>query len=175
MVSRLTVRRAPGTPNDAPLHLDGEALTLVSITRDGAPVEHELVPGGLVVPSMPDACVLEIVTRIAPAENTELSGLYTSGGSYFTQCEAQGFRRITYFPDRPDVMSRYTTTITAGRTECPVMLSNGNPGPVEDVSGGQHRVTWTDPHPKPCYLFALVGRRSRLRTRRLYHAVRPAR
>src|SRR6201999_2430161 len=77
--------------------------------------------------------------------------------SYFTQCEAQGFRRITYFPDRPDVMSRYTVRIEADKAECPVMLSNGNPGPVEDLGDGRHAVTWTDPHPKPCYLFALVA------------------
>ncbi len=100
---------------------------------------------------------LEIDTRIAPKDNTELSGLYTSNGSFFTQCEAEGFRRITWFPDRPDVMARYTVTITADKAQCPVMLSNGNPGAVEDAGGGRHRVTWTDPHPKPSYLFALVA------------------
>ena len=108
----------------------------------------------MTIPDMPDACVLEIETRISPRDNTELSGLYVSGGNYFTQCEAQGFRRITYFPDRPDVMSRYTTTIVGS---CPVMLSNGNPGPVTDLGDGRRSVTWTDPHPKPCYLFALVA------------------
>jgi aminopeptidase N len=101
--------------------------------------------------------VLEIETRIAPKDNTELSGLYTSNGSYFTQCEAEGFRRITYFPDRPDVMARFTTTITADKAHVPVMLSNGNPGPTQDAGNGRHRVTWTDPHPKPSYLFALVA------------------
>ena len=83
--------------------------------------------------------------------------MYTSNGSFFTQCEAEGFRRITYFPDRPDVMSQFTTTITADKARVPVMLSNGNPGSVQDAGNGRHRVTWTDPHPKPCYLFALVA------------------
>ena len=108
----------------------------------------------MIIPDMPQSSVLEVETRISPRDNTELSGLYVSGGNYFTQCEAQGFRRITYFPDRPDVMSRYTTTIIG---TCPVMLSNGNPGPVTDLGDGRQSVTWTDPHPKPCYLFALVA------------------
>src|SRR4051794_288785 len=157
VVARLNVRRAPGTAADAPLHLDGDALTLLSVTCDGAPIRHTVVPDGLLIPTLPDICVLEITTQIAPAQNTELSGLYTSGGSYFTQCEAQGFRRITYFPDRPDVMSSYTVTIAAPKAVCPVMLSNGNPGLVQDLGDGRHKITWTDPHPKPCYLFALVA------------------
>ena len=131
VVARLSVRRNPASPADAPLHLDGEALTLVGLTRDGValtPEQYSLVPGGLVIPEMPALAVLEIATLIVPKENTELTGLYVSGGSYFTQCEAQGFRRITYFPDRSDVMSRYTTTIIADKAACPVMLSNGNPG-----------------------------------------------
>ena len=106
---------------------------------------------------MPDAATLEIETRIAPKDNTELSGLYTSNGSYFTQCEAEGFRRITYFPDRPDVMARFTATVTAEKAAVPIMLSNGNPGALEDIGNGRHRITWTDPHPKPSYLFALVA------------------
>jgi aminopeptidase N len=157
VVSRLSLRRNPAAPAGSPLHLDGEALTLVRIVRNGAdlaPGDYHEVKGGLTIPDMPDACVLEIETRISPQANTELSGLYVSGGNYFTQCEAQGFRRITYFPDRPDVMSRYTTTIIGS---CPVMLSNGNPGPVIDLGDGRRSVTWTDPHPKPCYLFALVA------------------
>ncbi len=157
VVSRLALRRNPAAPADAPLHLDGEALTLIRLTRDGAPLsatDYHAAPTGLTIPDMPDACTLEIETRIAPKDNTELSGLYVSGGNYFTQCEAQGFRRITYFPDRPDVMSRYTTTIIG---TCKVMLSNGNPGPFTDLGGGRRSVAWTDPHPKPCYLFALVA------------------
>ena len=155
--SRLALRRNPAAPSGSPLHLDGEALTLVRITRDGvalSPEDYRATAGGLMIPDMPDACVLEIETRIAPKDNTELSGLYVSNGNYFTQCEAQGFRRITFFQDRPDVMSRYTTTIIGN---CPVMLSNGNPGPVTDLGAGRRSVTWTDPHPKPCYLFALVA------------------
>jgi aminopeptidase N len=157
VVSVLALRRNPAAPAESPLHLDGEALTLVRMSRNGSPLvpgDYHEVKGGLTIPDMPDSCVLEIETLISPKDNTELSGLYVSGGNYFTQCEAQGFRRITYFPDRPDVMSRYTTTIVAA---CPVMLSNGNPGPFSDVGDDRRSVTWTDPHPKPCYLFALVA------------------
>src|ERR1700761_4314024 len=157
VVSRLALRRNPAARPASPLQLDGEALTLIRMTRDGValqPGDYHATPGGLTIPDMPEQCVLEIEVRIAPKDNTELSGLYVSGGNYFTQCEAQGFRRITYFPDRPDVMSRYTTTIIGA---CSVMLSNGNPGPITDLPGGRRSVTWTDPHPKPCYLFALVA------------------
>jgi aminopeptidase N len=158
--ARLALRHNPDAAADSALRLDGEALTLVSIIRDGATLtqaDYRLVQGGMVIPGMPNACVLEIETLISPEDNTELSGLYVSNGSFFTQCEAEGFRRITYFPDRPDVMARYTTTITADKAACPVMLSNGNLGPVKDLGDGRHRVTWPDPHPKPCYLFALVA------------------
>ena len=156
VVSRLSIRRnGPGE-----LRFNGEAVTLTRLARDGVVLgaaDYRVEPGFLIIPDMPDACVLEIETRIAPIENTELSGLYVSNGAYFTQCEAEGFRRITYFPDRPDVMSRYTVTITAQVARCPVMLSNGDPGPIEVIGDGRHRVVWTDPHPKPCYLFALVA------------------
>ncbi|MBN8906203.1 MAG: aminopeptidase N, partial [Rhodospirillales bacterium] len=91
------------------------------------------------------------------AENSELSGLYTSGANYYTQCEAEGFRRITYFPDRPDVMARFSTTIVADRARCPVLLSNGNPAGQGEAEGGRHWAKWIDPHPKPSYLFALVA------------------
>ncbi|MFZ0018701.1 MAG: aminopeptidase N [Acetobacteraceae bacterium] len=159
--SRLAVRRNPAAAHaDAPLSLDGEALTLVRIALNGEELganRYHLENGKLLIPDMPDSGTLEIETLIAPKDNTELSGLYTSNGSFFTQCEAEGFRRITYFPDRPDVMARFTTTITADKSRVPVMLSNGNPGGVEDAGNGRHRVKWTDPHPKPCYLFALVA------------------
>ena len=159
--SRLTLRRNPaGADAHSPLLLDGEDLTLVRLALDGAELganRYRIEDGKLVIPDMPDAGALEIETRIAPKDNTELSGLYTSGGSFFTQCEAEGFRRITWFPDRPDVMARFTTTITADKTRVPVMLSNGNPGPLQDAGNSRHRITWTDPHPKPCYLFALVA------------------
>ena len=160
VTSRLTLRRNPAAPPDAPLVLDGEALTLLRLARDGETLgdnHYRTGHGTLVIPDMPDACELAVDTRIAPVDNTELSGLYVSNGSFFTQCEAEGFRRITYFPDRPDVMARYTVTITADKERIPVMLSNGNPGAVTDLGDGRHRVTWTDPHPKPSYLFALVA------------------
>ncbi len=159
--SRMAVRRNPASRDaGAPLALDGEALTLLRVALNGEELganRYRIEDGRLLIPDMPDAATLEIETRIAPKDNTELSGLYTSNGSFFTQCEAEGFRRITYFPDRPDVMARFTTTITADATRVPVMLSNGNPGTIEDAGGGRHRVTWVDPHPKPSYLFALVA------------------
>jgi aminopeptidase N len=159
--SRMTVRHNPASADArAPLALDGEEVTLLRVALNGEELganRYLIEDGKLLIPDMPDAATLEIETRIAPKDNTRLSGLYTSNGSFFTQCEAEGFRRITYFPDRPDVMARFTTSITADRTRVPVMLSNGNPGVVEDAGDGRHRVTWTDPHPKPCYLFALVA------------------
>ena len=157
VTARLSLRRSPAAPAGSPLHLDGEAMSLIRLVRDGAvlaPGDYHESANGLTIPDMPDTCLLEVETCIAPKDNTELSGLYVSGGNYFTQCEAQGFRRITFFPDRPDVMSRYTTTIIGS---CQVMLSNGNPGPMTDLGDGRRSVTWTDPHPKPCYLFALVA------------------
>jgi aminopeptidase N len=159
--SRMTVRRNPAsTVTGAPLALDGEALTLLRLALNGEELganRYHLADGKLFIPAMPDTATVEVEVRIAPNANTELSGLYTSNGSFFTQCEAEGFRRITYFPDRPDVMARFTTMITADAAAVPVMLSNGNPGAVEDAGDGRHRMTWTDPHPKPCYLFALVA------------------
>ena len=160
VISRLAMHRNPKAGPAEALRLNGEALTLIGITRDGvalAPAAWHIDGGILTIDTMPDRCVLHIETRVAPIDNTELSGLYVSGGAFFTQCEAEGFRRITYFPDRPDVMARYTVTITASKSAVPVMLSNGNPGPVQDLGDGRHRVVWTDPHPKPCYLFALVA------------------
>ena len=115
----MTVRRnAASTDAGAPLSLDGEALTLVRVALNGEELganRYRVEDGKLLIPDMPDSAMLEIETRIAPKDNTELSGLYTSNGSFFTQCEAEGFRRITYFPDRPDVMARFTTTITADK------------------------------------------------------------
>ena len=102
--------------------------------------------------------MLETRVRIAPDRNTELSGLYTSGGNFYTQCEAEGFRRITFFPDRPDVMSRYTVTLTADRATLPGLLSNGNPhGSGHAARPAATGSRWVDPHPKPSYLFALVA------------------
>ena len=160
--SRLMLRRNPAAGvTDAPLHLDGGPLTLLEISLNGEalPADRYRIgeDGSLTIPGVPDACMLETLVRIAPNQNTELSGLYTSGGNFYTQCEAEGFRRITFFPDRPDVMARYTVTITADRERYPVMLSNGNPDGSGDAGDGRHWVRWVDPHPKPSYLFALVA------------------
>src|SRR5207244_6126382 len=152
--SDLQLRRNPeaATPA-APLRLDGEELALLVISLDGkplAPGDYALDPDGtLVIPNVPDAVALDMTTRIHPETNTQLSGLYMSGGNYCTQCEPEGFRRITWFLDRPDVMSRYTVTIRADQSRYPVLLSNGNP------SGGGHLpdrpqcAQWAAPPPKP--------------------------
>ncbi len=156
--SRLAVRRNPA--GSGPLRLDGAGQPIERIAIDGEAQganRYELTPESLSIADAPDAFTLEIDTTINPRGNTELSGLYLSNGAFFTQCEAEGFRRITWFPDRPDVMTRFTVTITADRTTCPVMLSNGNPGAMTTLPDGRHGITWTDPHPKPCYLFALVA------------------
>jgi aminopeptidase N len=160
--SRLRIRRNPGVAErGAALSLDGEALELVSLALDGEPLganRYQLKPeGGLILADVPDAFTLDVETRIAPQSNTALSGLYVSGGNFCTQCEPEGFRRITYFIDRPDVMARYTTTITAEKARYPVLLANGNPVERGDVDARRHWAKWVDPHPKPSYLFALVA------------------
>jgi aminopeptidase N len=160
--SRLRIRRNPGVAErGAALNLDGEALELVSLALDGEPLganRYQLKPeGGLILADVPDAFTLDVETRIAPQSNTALSGLYVSGGNFCTQCEPEGFRRITYFIDRPDVMARYTTTITAEKARYPVLLANGNPVERGDVDARRHWAKWVDPHPKPSYLFALVA------------------
>jgi aminopeptidase N len=162
VTSILVLRRNPaaGTP-EAPLRLDGEELELVSIGLDGPPLDaarYRIEPdGALIIPDVPSAFRLEIVVRIKPQLNTALSGLYTSGGNFCTQCEAEGFRRITYFLDRPDVSAKYHVWIDADKQRYPVLLSNGNPGETGDRPGGRHFAIWEDPHPKPSYLFALVA------------------
>ena len=157
----LACRRNPAHGDaGAPLRLDGEDLTLNAVALDGEPLgpdSYRLTGSGLEIDAVPDDFVLDTEVTIAPARNTELSGLYVSGGDFFTQCEAEGFRRITFFADRPDVMARYTATIIADATRCPVLLSNGNPVDRGTLDGGRHWVKWADPHPKPSYLFALVA------------------
>ncbi|WP_235907518.1 aminopeptidase N [Siccirubricoccus phaeus] len=157
----LALRRNPAAPADAPLRLDGEALELLEAKLDGValPASRYLLgqDGSFTLLNSPAAGRLETTVRIAPEKNTLLSGLYTSGGNFYTQCEAEGFRRITFFLDRPDVLSRYTVTITADRDAVPVMLSNGNPDGSGAAAGNRHWVRWVDPHPKPSYLFALVA------------------
>jgi aminopeptidase N len=160
--SRLGMRRNPAAFDPtAPLQLDGEALALVSLALDGQPLgdnRYQLpAGGGLILTDVPDAFTLDVETRIAPEDNTQLSGLYMSGGNFCTQCEPEGFRRITYFIDRPDVMARYTTTIVADKSRFPVLLSNGNPVEHGESGNGRHWEKWVDPHPKPSYLFALVA------------------
>jgi aminopeptidase N len=160
--SRLQIRRNPETSDRAaPLRLDGEELRLLLLALDGEPLGTNryqlLADGGLLLADVPDAFVLDVETRIAPASNTALSGLYVSGGNFCTQCEPEGFRRITYFIDRPDVMARYTTTIIADEARFPVLLSNGNPVERGEAADGRHWAKWVDPHPKPSYLFALVA------------------
>jgi aminopeptidase N len=160
--SRLAVRRNPAAADPAaPLELDGDALELVSVALDGERLgsnRYRLTSeGGLVAEDVPDAFALEIETRIDPQDNTALSGLYVSGGNFCTQCEPEGFRRIAYFVDRPDVMARYTVTIVADKGRCPVLLSNGNPAGSGEAEKGRHWAKWVDPHPKPSYLFALVA------------------
>ncbi len=160
--SRLRIRRNPeNSERSTALHLDGEELALLALALDGAPLgpnRYQLPDeGGLIVADVPDAFTLEVETRISPETNTALSGLYMSGGNFCTQCEPEGFRRITYFVDRPDVMARYTTTIIAEKSRFPVLLSNGNPVENGEASDGRHWAKWVDPHPKPSYLFALVA------------------
>ena len=165
--ARLGIRRNPaGMDPKGALELDGEELKLVSVALDGEALganRYRLPPeGGLVIDDVPDAFTLDVETIIAPDKNTALSGLYMSGGNFCTQCEPEGFRRITYFVDRPDVMARYSTTIVADKAQFPVLLSNGNPAGSGAAEGGQagegrHWAKWVDPHPKPSYLFALVA------------------
>jgi len=145
----------------APLVLDGDGLTLTGLKLDGTVLpadSYVATPDSLTIAQAPNRpFTLEIETLVDPTANTQLSGLYRTSGNYCTQCEAEGFRRITYFPDRPDVMAVYTTRIEADKTETPVLLANGNLIDSGDLGGGRHFATWQDPHKKPSYLFALVG------------------
>ncbi|RME64735.1 MAG: aminopeptidase N [Alphaproteobacteria bacterium] len=156
--SRLVLRR--NGAHDRPLTLHGVDLTLIALARDGkalTPRDYDLDADGLTIARVPDAFTLDIETEIAPARNTQLSGLYVSGGNFCTQCEAEGFRRITYFLDRPDVMARFRVRLEADKARYPVLLSNGNPDGAGDLADGRHWARWHDPHPKPAYLFALVA------------------
>ncbi len=153
-----TVKRTAGEAR--PLILDGAALTLKRIAIDGAALSadaYTIEPERLIIHAPPAAFTLEIDTQINPAANTALEGLYVSGGRFCTQCEAEGFRKITYALDRPDALSRYTVRIEADKQRYPTLLSNGDPTEAGDMSGGRHFAVWRDPHPKPCYLFALVA------------------
>ena len=141
-----------------PLVLNGEGLTLVSVAVNGQPVtDYQQDSHSLTINGLPAECELTIITRFSPAKNTALSGLYQSGEALCTQCEAEGFRRITYFLDRPDVLARYQTKITADKVRYPYLLSNGNRVASGELADGRHWMQWSDPFPKPSYLFALVA------------------
>ncbi len=158
-----TLVRAPHAPDGSDIVLDGEHLVLKSVMLDGVLLDegdgYDVDTKSLRIkaPAGKDRFTLEIETEIDPAANTRLEGLYKSGGNWCTQCEAEGFRTITYFQDRPDVMSVFTVRIEADKKTCPVLLSNGNPAGQGDLEGGRHYTVWHDPFPKPCYLFALVA------------------
>jgi aminopeptidase N len=160
--SRLSIRPNPAGRSNVPLVLDGDELVLRGIALDGRALEpsaYSATPERLSLPNPPNGSFeLEIETELDPSANTKLMGLYRSGSAYCTQCEAEGFRRITYFIDRPDILSVYTTRIEAQRGQAPILLSNGNPieaGTLPDSD--RHYAVWHDPFPKPSYLFALVG------------------
>jgi aminopeptidase N len=160
-LTRVTATMTVARQGDSkPLVLNGENLKLVSLSIDGKPLAedaYDIANDLLTIASVPDEFTLKIVTEFSPAANTALSGLYTSKGIFCTQCEAEGFRRITYFLDRPDNLAVYTTRIEADKAKFPVLLSNGNlidKGPLGD---GRHFAVWNDPFPKPSYLFALVA------------------
>jgi aminopeptidase N len=143
--------------HDRPLRLNAEALTILSVTVNGEPVEFTYADEMLTVPVSGTSATVETLVEVAPRANTQLMGLYESGGILCTQCEAEGFRRITPFPDRPDVLSRYRVRMEADKALYPVLLSNGDPVAQGDAEGGRHWAEWHDPFPKPCYLFALVA------------------
>lgn len=146
--------------NDDGLTLNGEHLTLTSIAINGTPLtseQYNVSDEQLTIHALPSKFEIEIITEICPEENTALEGLYKSGDTYCTQCEAEGFRRITYYPDRPDIMTIFTVRVEANKTKYPVLLSNGNLQEQGDLDNDRHYTIWHDPHKKPCYLFALVA------------------
>lgn len=179
VLNRMTLRRNPQVPA-APLTLDGEDLNLARVLVNGQSSAFKIEGQRLVLANLPgmDAAAdalaapfeLEILSTCCPAKNTRLMGLYLSEGTFFTQCEAEGFRRISYFLDRPDVMASYSVTLRAERAQYPVLLSNGNLVETRALDNGRHQARWVDPHRKPCYLFALVAgklvtREQRIRSR----------
>jgi len=162
VISTVQFVRNKGIDAGTPLKLDGDELTLVSISINGKPLDskdYKATPLELVIKKPPRAKKfnVQIETEINPSANTKLMGLYRSSGNYCTQCEAEGFRRITYFLDRPDVLAVYTTRLEADKSDTPILLGNGNPVKKGAAEKGRHFAIWHDPHPKPSYLFALVG------------------
>ena len=172
VASRMLIERNADFGPGQALRLDGEGLTLLRVLADGQSVSFRHEGGQLVIDNPPAAAqfTLELRNTCAPEKNTELSGLYNSGGGFFTQCEAEGFRRITYYLDRPDVMAEFTVTLRADKRKYPVLLSNGNLLESADLDNGRHSAKWHDPFPKPSYLFAVVAadlvcREQRIRAR----------
>lgn len=159
VLNKMTLRRNPDVAAQ-PLRLDGEELNLARVLVNGQGTSFKMENNQLVLENLPEGSepfALEIFTTCAPVKNTKLMGLYVSNESFFTQCEAEGFRRITYFLDRPDVMAMYTVTLRADKAKYPVLLSNGNLVESGDLDEGRHFAKWVDPHKKPSYLFALVA------------------
>jgi aminopeptidase N len=156
-IVRASLEVARNGPAGAPLRLNGDALTPVSVALDGKPVAWRIDGRDLVLDLAVDAATVEIVTELEPRANTKLMGLYESGGMLCTQCEAEGFRRITFFPDRPDVLSRYRVKMVADKARYPILLCNGNREAAGELVDGRHWAEWHDPFPKPSYLFALVA------------------
>jgi aminopeptidase N len=159
VLNKMRLRRNPDVAAQA-LRLDGEELNLARVLVNGQGTSFKMDGNQLVLenlPEGPEPFDMEIFTTCTPAKNTKLMGLYVSNDSFFTQCEAEGFRRITYFLDRPDVMAMYTVTLRADKARYPVLLSNGNLVEHGDLEDGRHFAKWVDPHKKPSYLFALVA------------------
>ena len=161
VASRLTMTRNPDSAQRE-IELHGENLELVALRLNGKTLttrDYRIAGNLLTIPNAPEHATLEIETLTAPVKNTTLNGLYVSNGNFFTQCEAEGFRSITYFPDRPDVMAKYTVMLRADKEKYPVLLSNGNLIEEGDLGDGRHYAKWEDPFKKPSYLFALVAAR----------------
>jgi aminopeptidase N len=159
VATRMTLARNPASSEQAVV-LHGEELELVQIRLNGKNLgkrDYKLVDGLLRIPTRAEEITLEIETLVRPDKNTSLMGLYVSNGNFFTQCEAEGFRKITYFPDRPDVMAQYTVMLRGDKKKYPVLLSNGNLIEQGDLGDGRHYALWEDPFKKPSYLFALVA------------------
>ncbi|WP_066149908.1 aminopeptidase N [Hydrogenophaga pseudoflava] len=169
VLNKMVLRRNTEVPAQ-PLRLDGEDLNLARVVLNGGGCSFKMDGDALVLGSLPEGpepFELEIFTTCSPEKNTQLSGLYLSQGDFFTQCEAEGFRRITYFLDRPDVMASYTVTLRADKDKYPVLLSNGNLVEQGELPDNRHFAKWVDPHRKPSYLFALVAGRLISREQRI--------
>ncbi len=154
---RATLQVSRNGAHDRPLRLDGEDLQPLSVRVEGADASWRMDGAALVIDLPGDTATVETEVELSPETNSQLMGLYASGGLLCTQCEAEGFRRITFFPDRPDVLSRYRVRMRADKARFPVLLANGNPLDSGDEADGHHWAQWEDPFPKPCYLFALVA------------------